>query len=163
MPQNSILFAENSGICFIKFVGFVQYTISSGFDKLAEKIINSNTIKEVVFDVTETTNLDSTNLGLMARIAAALIKKYNHRPIIISDNEDMNTLFHSMGFDQAFMIVSHLDMNLPEMAELPTDDQSRNEQLQMLTKAHRTLMEMNDKNHDTFKTVVEMFENETEK
>ncbi len=160
MAQNSILFAENDGICFIKLIGSIQYTISSGFDKLVAQILASKTIKEAIFDVTQATHIDSTNLGLMARIANSLIEKYDHKPVIICDNTDINTLFLSMGFEHAFLIVKKLEMVQPELFELPAEKQKRADQLKMLTNAHRTLMEMNDKNHDTFKTVVEMFENE---
>ncbi len=160
MAQSSILFAENDGFCFIKFVGNIQYTISSGFDKLVAKIKASKTIKDAVFDVNEVTHIDSTNLGLMARVAGTLIEKYNHKPIIICDNEDINTLFLSMGFEHAFLIVKKLEIIQPELCELPAEKQDRADQLRMLTVAHRTLMEMNEKNYDTFKTVVEMFEYE---
>ena len=161
MAQDSILFAENDGVCFIKFIGSIQYTISSGFDKLVTHIIKSTSIKKAIFDVTQATHIDSTNLGLMARIAGPLIERYNHKPVIICDNADINTLFLSMGFEHAFIIVKKLDIVQPELFELPAEEQDRAEQLEMLTKAHRTLMEMNDKNNETFKTVVEMFENET--
>ncbi len=160
MAQSSILFAENDEFCFIKFVGNIQYTISSGFDKLVAKIKASKTIKDAVFDVNEVTHIDSTNLGLMARVAGTLIEKYNHKPVIICDNADINTLFLSMGFEHAFLIVKKLEIVQPELFELPAEKQDRADQLRMLTVAHRTLMEMNEKNHDTFKTVVEMFENE---
>lgn len=160
MAQNSILFAENDGICFIKFIGSIQYTISSGFDKLVAQIVASKSIKEAIFDVTQATHIDSTNLGLMARVAGPLIEKYNHKPVIICDDTDLNTLFLSMGFEHAFIIVKELESEQPKLSELPAEEQERADQLQMLTVAHRTLMEMNDKNHATFKTVVEMFENE---
>lgn len=160
MAENSILFAENDGFCFIKFIGNIQYTISSGFDKLVARITASKTVRDAVFDVNMATHIDSTNLGLMARIAGSLIEKYNRKPVIICDNADINTLFLSMGFDHAFLIVKKLDIAQPELSELPAEEQDRADQLRMLTVAHRTLMEMNDKNHDTFKTVVEMFENE---
>lgn len=160
MARNSILFAENDGVCFIKFIGSIQYTISSGFDNLVAEIRSSTSIKEAVFDVTETTHIDSTNLGLMARIANSLIEKYNHKPVIICDNADINTIFLSMGFEQAFLIVKKLEIVQPELFELPAEEQDRADQLRMLTVAHRTLMDMNKKNHDTFKTIVEMFENE---
>lgn len=160
MAHDSILFAENNGVCFIKFIGSIQYTISSGFDKLVAKIISSSTISEAIFDVTEATHIDSTNLGLMARIAGSLIEKYARKPVIICINPDINTIFLSMGFEHAFMIVKKLEIMPKELFELPTEAQDRADQLQMLTKAHRTLMNMNDKNHDTFKTIVELFENE---
>ena len=160
MAKSRILFAENDGVCFIKFIGNIQYTICSGFDKLVPQILTSKSIKEAIFDVNEATNIDSTNLGLMARVANSLIEKYNRKPVIICDNIDLNTLFLSMGFEHAFLIVKQLEIVQPELFDLSTEEQDRADQLRMLTIAHRTLMEMNDKNHKTFKTVVEMFENE---
>lgn len=160
MSESSILFAKNDGVCFIKFIGVIQYTSNSGFDKLVTQILSSKSVKEVVFDVLQAENIDSTNLGLMARIAGKLIEEYNHKPVIVCDNVDLNTLFLSMGFEHAFVIVKKLADEPPELFELPSEEQERADQLRMLTEAHRTLMEMNDKNHETFKVVVEMFENE---
>ena len=160
MPQGRIMSAETNGICFIKFIGIIQYTISSGFDKLVEDIIKSDSVNEVVFDVNEANHIDSTNLGLMARIAGQMIKKTGHKPVIICKNEDIRTLLLSMGFEQAFLIVEKLEITPPELFPLPAEIQQRADQLKMLTEAHRTLMEMNDENREKFKTVVKIFENE---
>jgi anti-anti-sigma regulatory factor len=160
MPQDSILFAETDDICFIKFIGNIQYTISSGFDTLVAKIISSKSTKDVVFDVNQATHIDSTNLGLMARIARFIIETYDRKPVIICDNVDINTIFLSMGFEHAFIIVKKLEITQPELFELPAEKQERAEQLEMLTGAHRTLMEMNEKNKQTFQPIVQMFENE---
>ncbi len=158
MPLGSILYAERDGIRFIRFIGSVTYTISSGFDHLIDEIAQETETRDVVFDLNPATHIDSTNLGLMAKVARFMLKRFNRRAIILCDNPDIETILLSMGFEQAFEIVKVLSCDTPEFSDVPAVEQACDDQRRMLVEAHRTLMEMNEKNRETFRTVVEAFD-----
>lgn len=68
MERGRYFVAEREGITFIRMVGNLKYTGSSGFDMFLDDFL-SQEYRDVVVDLSDAVFIDSTNLGLLARIA----------------------------------------------------------------------------------------------
>ena len=68
MAGYKILQAEKQGIYVLKFIGEIRLNLCSTLDNLVESITSDPAFKTVVIDLTETEVIDSTTLGLLAKI-----------------------------------------------------------------------------------------------
>ena len=70
MSTGRIQFAEQDGTFVLKFVGEVRLTLCSALDATIERIFTARNFTAIVIDLTETRSIDSTTLGLLARMEA---------------------------------------------------------------------------------------------
>jgi len=163
MDDGNILYALQDSLCFIKFTGKIRYIISAGLDSFIDDINNNDSVKDVLIDLTQTEYIDSTNLGLLAKITNVMLCKYNNKATIISTNENINLLLDSLGFDEFFIIINNNNNN-PDIAlqQVPNIENTDKERALLLLKTHRTLMDLNEKNKNVFQEVVKTLEKEVD-
>ena len=106
MNEGRIMYAETTGTYLVRLIGNVRYTISRGLDKLINRINQDEAAREIIIDLSDTLFLDSTNLGLLAKLAAVSHKKFNTYPLLISNNRNINMILDSMGFQKIFRMTS---------------------------------------------------------
>ena len=163
MNEGKYQFAENENYYLIKMSGNLKYTASGGFDTFIEKIFSKIDNKSVVIDLTEALYIDSTNLGIMAKISDTMLTKFEKTTTIISSNPDITILLTNIGFDDYFQILDEgpdSDTVLSDISEMVTGNRSM---ALMMLEAHKSLMEMNDKNKNVFSSVVDLLEKEVSK
>ena len=158
MAGYKILQAEKQGIYVLKFIGEIRLNLCSTLDNLVESITQDPGFKTVVVDLTETDIIDSTTLGLLAKIAMAAEKQSNFLPTIISTNPDITRIIISMGFDKIFIIVKEPASRIEELEEIPVLRASEHQVRDKVLDAHRVLMGLNSKNREEFKNLVRALE-----
>jgi len=158
MDRGKYFFAEKDGITYIKMVGNLKYTTSSGFDHCVDGLMERG-FHSLVIDLSEATYIDSTNLGLIAKLAGTARDSSEIHVSIISPNEDINEILRSVRFDQLFTIVEEVP-RIESLRELDERERDRKEDLQMLLEAHKALMDAHEENRPQFKDVVELLEKE---
>ena len=124
MSTGKIQFAEQSGTFILKFVGEVRLTLCSALDATIEKIFTSLNFSAIVIDLTETRSIDSTTLGLLAKLSILSRQKIGLLPTVVTTHDDITRLLQSMGFDQVFNIVESPLPCSECLADLPSQDQS---------------------------------------
>src|SRR5690554_1148365 len=92
MAGYKILQAEKQGIYVLKFIGEIRLNLCSTLDNLVETITGNPQFKTVIIDLTETEIIDSTTLGLLAKIALAARKQSRFLPTLISTNPDITRI-----------------------------------------------------------------------
>ncbi|RMF15550.1 MAG: anti-anti-sigma factor, partial [Gammaproteobacteria bacterium] len=97
MSQFRILQAENKGVFVLKFEGEVRLNICSALDRLIEEIESKPGFVTVIIDLTESTLIDSTTLGLIAKLGLFARHKRKVLPTIISNRDDIDRLIYTMG------------------------------------------------------------------
>ncbi len=142
-------------------LGELRYTQSAGFDAFLENLMSED-LAEVLIDLSETKYIDSTNLGLIARIGEKTLTSHNRKTTLLSPNIEINQILLSVGFDMIFTIIQDGDKYETEYNAVPESDKDDVEMARMMINAHKTLMELNEKNKMVFKDVVDMMENEME-
>ncbi len=158
MSTGKIQFAEQEGTFALKFVGEVRLTLSSALDATIEKIFGARNFTTIVIDLTETSNIDSTTLGLLAKLSILSRKKVGLLPTLVTTNPDITRLLESMGFDRVFNIVE-TPVPCPEcLHEMPAQDVSEEQVKAKVLEAHRILMELNEHNRAAFRDLVTALE-----
>jgi anti-anti-sigma factor len=152
------LYGILGGTCVIKPVGNVSYRIGGSFDRFISRVLADNTIEDFVIDLTETEYIDSTNLGLLARIQACSVDKFGKQPTVISPNDTIRTILTNLGFDRLFTIVDEADTPPPSFRETPESHEDAKALAEVLLSAHRYLMNTNAKNAVTFREIVGQLE-----
>lgn len=158
MVGYKILQAEKQGIYVLKFIGEIRLNLCSTLDNLVESITSDPAFKTVVIDLTETEVIDSTTLGLLAKIAMAANKQSHFLPTLISTNPDITRIITSMGFDRIFIIVREPASRIEELEEIPVLRASEKEVRDKVLDAHRVLMGLNSRNRDEFHNLVRALE-----
>jgi anti-anti-sigma factor len=105
MPEAHVTHAEKEGVHVLRYFGDVNYVLAPGIQRFVDRLIDDGSITGMVFDLTCAQSLDSTNLGLMARVNERLLGAGAANSVIISGNEDIDVVLRSMGFDQTFDVV----------------------------------------------------------
>ncbi|WP_415057487.1 anti-sigma factor antagonist RssC [Halopseudomonas sp.] len=158
MTTGKIQFAESEGTFVLKFIGNVRLTLCGALDAYIEKIFSVLTFNAIIIDLTETDGIDSTSLGLLAKLSILSRQKVGFLPTLVSTQDDMNRLLQSMGFDQVFNIVSQLTPTATELEDLPGQELSEELVKDKVLEAHRILMNLNEHNREAFRDLVSALE-----
>ncbi|AYF86272.1 STAS domain-containing protein [Pseudomonas sp. BN414] len=158
MSTGKIQFAEQEGTFVLKFVGEIRLTLCSALDATIEKIFSALNFSAIVIDLTETQSIDSTTLGLLAKLSILSRQKVGLLPTVVTTHPDITRLLQSMGFDQVFNIVG-TPVPCPECLEdLPPQDQTEDVVRTKVLEAHRILMGLNESNREAFHDLVSALE-----
>ena len=158
MSSGKAMQATQSGICILKLQGHVTHPLGMALDHFITSLWEREDLVDVVVDLTDTTYLDSTILGLLARIANMATERWQQKVTIISCNADVNLLLSSIGFGDVFILVESSDISVDQLNEImPLDADEKARSLCVLN-AHRELVELNEENRLEFQNVVDMLE-----
>ena len=160
MSSGKILFAEHQGHYVLKFVGDVRLTLCSTLDQFLATALDNDHIQTVIIDLTETEGIDSTSLGLLAKISVRMKQQHQQCPTIVSTNDDITRVLLSMGFDKVFLLIREALQDEAELRELDVLQESEDQVRSRVLEAHRTLMSLNETNQETFRDLVRSLENE---
>src|SRR5882724_3039879 len=123
MTEGQVTHAAQEGVHVLRYFGTVNYTIAPGLERFFQHLIHEHCVSGLVFDLTAAESLDSTNLGLMARVNEQVLETGGANSVIISSNEDIDAVLHSMGFDQTFEL-SPASCQVPETSAEPVAAES---------------------------------------
>ncbi|PPC77367.1 anti-anti-sigma factor [Pokkaliibacter plantistimulans] len=160
MHSGKILVAKQNGAYILKFQGDVRLTLCASLDHFLESMFSDPDFKTVLIDLTETEGIDSTSLGLLAKISVKMQQQFHLLPTILSINEDITRILLSMGFDKVFILIREYSSgNAPLLKEVPEILGSEEDVKNTVLNAHKTLMDLNEKNRATFSELVSSLEN----
>ena len=158
MSDGKIQCAEYGDTFILKCIGEVRLTFCSALNEVIEKILKTHAFKSIVIDLTEVISIDSTTLGLLAKLSMLSKRKDGMLPTLASTNPDVSRVLESMGFNQVFNLV-HTATPCPEcLDDLPEQDQSEELVKARVLEAHRILMSLNQSNRDEFRDLVSALE-----
>ncbi|HQM45359.1 MAG TPA: STAS domain-containing protein, partial [Smithellaceae bacterium] len=69
METGSVYYARHENTYVIKLIGEVRYQLGCAFDDFLKRLFAKDDFRDIVIDLTETRMIDSTCLGLLAKIA----------------------------------------------------------------------------------------------
>lgn len=155
MSSGHILVAEHDGVYVIKLVGDVRLTLCISFDEFIAEMFAEKHFKSVVFDLRVAEGIDSTTLGLMAKISIGARDRGHENPVVVTSDASIERLLISMGFEDIFELLS--DQNLPFSGTVPLCEVIEDEAAieARVLEAHKILMELNDPNKAKFHELVE--------
>lgn len=154
-----MLYAAHEGVHVLRFFGDIRYSLAPSLDRFMRRLLQASTLSGLLIDLTETDSIDSTSLGLLARIAIRLHERDEPRVTILSDCSCINEVLIAMSLDEVFNITSEADFDVPEDARpLPIEDADHDAVMRIVLDAHRTLMRLSENNRQIFRDVVALLE-----
>jgi anti-anti-sigma factor len=151
MPNGRVTHAEADGVHVLRYFGRVDYILAPAIKRFADDLVNHGAVRGWVFDLTNAEILDSTNLGLLARLGGG-----GHN-VIVSTSDDINSVLRSMSFDQIFDIVTAPPATGGEAA-IGVAPPSARELGQTMLEAHRALVALSETGRIQFEDVVAALE-----
>ncbi|MCP5419311.1 MAG: STAS domain-containing protein [Gammaproteobacteria bacterium] len=155
MTTGEAYYAKQSNSYLIKLVGDVRYTLSCALDDFLNQLFARNDYDDILIDLSEADSIDSTSLGLLAKIANFMRERFGKKATLISANPDINQMLDSVGFSDIFLMRQDLPADSTAGLKLAITEPSKEELTKTLYEAHHTLVELNDNNRRTFHDLVE--------
>jgi anti-anti-sigma regulatory factor len=160
--MGKILFAEQDGVHVLKFVGEVRLILGPTISTFLGKLESIDHFQSMIIDLSETETIDSTALGLIAKIGICTREYFDSVASIVSPREDIARVLRSMAMEQVCVVTSEMVTDASSLQELPTEITSEEVLRDQVLDAHKTLMALADQNFDKFQDLVEALENEKE-
>lgn len=153
--------ASDAGTYAIRMTGDVRMVLCLSFDKFIRAMFEDPQFDSVVFDLSLAEAVDSTTLGLMAKIALQCRKVGVPRPVLVVTAAGMVRLLETMGFEEIFVITRSIGQGLDYAECLNCEGGSEEIFKQRVIDAHKVLMSLNEHNHQAFRELVETLERES--
>ena len=156
MESGAAFYVKQGATCILKLSGDVCYTMSCALGDFLNELFAQTDYDDIVVDLTDAHSIDSTSLGLLARIANFSRQHFARKTTLLSTNPDVNQILDNLGFYEIFNIrdtgetISATLRQLAISAPCDKDTLTR-----IVYEAHRTLSELNPSNQETFKGVLD--------
>lgn len=155
MENGAVYYARHEDAYVIKLTGEVRYQLGCSFDEFLKRLFAKADFSDIVIDLTEARMIDSTCLGLLAKIANYIRRRFDRKVSIFSSHEDINKILESVGFDTVFNICNANGGGMGDADRMTVCETDRSHLAATLYEAHLILSELNEKNREMFKNVVE--------
>jgi anti-anti-sigma regulatory factor len=154
MSKGKILVADVENVSILKFVGDVRVIMGAALENYFATLYQKTILDKMIVDMTETEGIDSTALGLLAKMAIQLRNRFNVSPTVISTNADITRILKSMSFDLICDIVEESGKKPADFDELNQLDEPDEEVRQKVIEAHQALMTLSEDNRIEFQDLV---------
>lgn len=156
--DGKILAASHHGAYVIRLVGDVRLTLCTTIDEYFQKMFEDPEFASVWVDLCEAEGIDSTSLGLLAKLALNVKERFGFAPAIYSCDPGINRLLKSMGFQRLFELREEVCSNPENISEIPSVEGSEQDIKEKVVEAHRVLMGLNEENRVRFKDLMNALE-----
>lgn len=159
MSDCRIRAGSDGGAHVLKLEGDVRLVMCTALDEYFDRMFAEPEFLSVWVDVTDATGLDSTTLGMLAKLAISTQSRYGFKPALFSCDPSIDRLLMAMGFSQLFDLRSGR-CDVPCSQDLPARNASEDEVRMKVIDAHRTLMGLNEANKAAFDDLVRTLESQ---
>ncbi len=160
MSAGKILVSDNQGNYLLKFIGDVRVTLCGSLNRHMETIFGSRDVKKVVVDMLEAEGVDSTTLGLMAKLGMHCRKEYAINVQVFCQNPSILRTLDCMGFDEIFDIIQEVPAIDAELHSIESVNSEVDEIRRQVVEAHKLLMQLNPDNSKEFTDLIRALESD---
>ncbi|RLA49314.1 MAG: anti-anti-sigma factor [Gammaproteobacteria bacterium] len=158
MQEGKILAASCDGAYVIRMVGDIRLTLCTTIDEYFQQMFDDPAFASVWVDLCDAEGIDSTTLGLLAKLALTVKQKFGFEPAIYSSDPGINRLLKSMGFQRLFKLHEEICTNPEQISDIPIVEGSEQAVKQKVIEAHQVLMDISDENRARFKDLMAVLE-----
>ena len=156
-----MLHAAHEGVHVMRYLGDIRYTLAPSLDRFLLELLGDDTPPSgFLVDLTETEAIDSTNLGILARLAKRMRQLDAPRVTLVSNREDINEILMSMALDEVFNIVEDMAADIKAGEQVSAIEHDPKAMVSTALTAHRALMALSEHNRAFFSEVVTALERE---
>ena len=157
MPDHGrVLYAVKEDHWVFRFEGNIRYTMAHPLDAFIEEVLARATPSSVIADLRDTEAIDSTGIGLLAKIARVARERNAPRPTLFCENDEVLEVLASVCMDKVFTIASG-EVHFSALRPLPKTNPSTAELADTIEEAHALLCELSEDNRSRFEGVIEAF------
>ena len=158
MHSGRVMAANHDGAYVIRFVGDVRLTLCTSIDDYLHDMFEDPAFASVWVDLCAAEGIDSTTLGLLAKLALKVKEVFGFEPAIYSCEPGINRLLRSMGFEHLFQLHEQVCETPEDIVDIPAVQCSEDSVKEKVIEAHRILMGMSDENRGRFEELVSALE-----
>lgn len=156
--DGKILAASHDGAYVIRLVGDVRLTLCTTIDEYFQHMFEDPEFASVWVDLCDAEGIDSTSLGLLAKLALNVKQRFGFAPAMYSCDPGINRLLNSMGFQRLFELHEEACCNPEDVTEIPAVGGSEQAIKAKVIEAHRVLMGLSEENRARFKDLMSALE-----
>ncbi len=160
MEKASARYAREGGTWFLRLGGDLRHPLGPALNALLDQAFEAPETERFLTDLSEAESIDSTCLGVLARIANWARDRGAPRPIIVTTNEDITETLRAVCFDRLFELRGEAATQTGPLGEVAPADADAGQMTSLVLEAHRRLCAIDEKNAAVFRDVVEMLERE---
>jgi|TARA_B110000967_G_scaffold90979_1_gene93518 anti-anti-sigma factor len=160
VSTGKIFVADEQGNYLIKFIGDVRVTLCGSLNRYIDRIFGSSDVKKVVVDLLEADGLDSTTLGLMAKLGLHCRKEYAIDVQVFCQNPSILRTLDCMGFDELFDIYQEVPNITAKLQSITSVNPEVDEIRKQVLEAHKLLVQLNPKNSSEFTDLIRALESD---
>jgi anti-anti-sigma factor len=160
--NGTAFYRKHGNTYFIRLVGDISYyAMSCSLDAFLDALFQRQDFDEIVVDLTEANFIDSTNLGLLAKIANFIKQRFGKKTTLVSTNENINEVLDKIGFSDIFIISQERQpVETTQEQELVISAPRQEDLRKIILKSHVILCDVNEANRDMFGGVVKILKHQ---
>lgn len=159
MSQGQILISDKADHYLIKLVGDVRLTLSGSLNRYMDVLFGNNNVQSVVVDMLDAKAVDSTTLGLIAKLGLHCREQYQMNVKLFCQNPSIIRTLECMSFDEIIDIFQQSpDQFDAELRCLDAVTSEVDEVRQQVLEAHKLLIKLNPKNGAEFTDLINALE-----
>ena len=158
MSEGKILVSDKDGNYPIKFSGDVRVNLCGSLNHHMDAIFGSTDVKHVVIDMLEAECVDSTTLGLIAKLALHCRKEYNIDMQLFCQNPSILRTLNCMSFDEIIDICEDLPDIEAELQDIESVNADIDEVRRQVLEAHKLLTQLSPDSSKEFTDLIRALE-----
>lgn len=162
MDQNKVLYALENRCLYLKMIGSIRHTVCTNLDSIVRQVIDQDQVDQFVVDLRSAVFLDSTSLGIIARMARYM-KKSSEKPVLISTNDDVNEILNSIRFNSIAQIVKGSEYFPEKLFDSDLYTEQIRPHHDIILESHHELTKIHKNNKNKFDAVIKSLENDQDK
>lgn len=140
---------------YLRLCGDVRLPWCVTLENFCQEVIASNPISTFSIDLTRAVNLDSTTLGILAKVMMLAGKSVEGKPRLYCTDDNIYRLLWSMGFEHIAEVVREPVAESPVYTDVELVKCNEEDIRSSVIAAHEELMDIDNKNINKFKGLVE--------
>lgn len=153
------------GAFVLRLTGPIRYPVAPALRAFLDEALTRTREHTVLLDLRGVESLDSTCLGLLARVGRSSLEALHRHAIIVCPDNDVATTLRSAAFDTLFAMTSVFPFDatpvLTEEVPLQPPAPGEGDELgPVVLEAHRALGSLSEENRRTYRDVIATLEAE---
>lgn len=159
--QPAASFGQRDDTALLVLKGPIRHPHARALRALVDDEVLAGGADTVFIDVSEVADIDSTGMGLLARIGRNTIERHGRRAVLVCPPTDVATTLRSASFDQMFQMVDAMPFDPEvELKDVPLALQGGLPLGDVVLDAHRELAGTNEKNRAAYGELLSLLEAE---
>jgi anti-anti-sigma factor len=158
LSTGKILVSDKDGNYLIKFSGDVRVNLCGSLNHHMAAIFGSTDVQHVVIDMLEAECVDSTTLGLIAKLALHCRKEYNINMQLFCQNPSILRTLDCMSFDEIIDICQEVPDIDAELHAIETVNSDIDEVRRQVLEAHKLLTQLSPDSSKEFTDLIRALE-----